>query len=89
MRHILDCTEDEENLRCRAAANVLIARVRSVAGLMSRHRIQVESFGSNEIGVTLFLPLPLCPAPKLKLFLTYKRKPFALTLALIREEKIV
>ena len=89
VRHILDCTEDEENLRCRAAANVLIARVRSVAGLMSRHRIQVESVGSNEMGVTLFLPPPPCPAPKSKLFLTRKRKPFAPTLASIREEKIV
>ena len=41
------------------------------------------------MGVTLFLPPPPCPALKLKLFLTRKRKPFAPTLALIREETII
>lgn len=87
VRHILDCTEGEENLRCKAAANVLIAQVKSVGGLMSRHRIQVESIGYNEMGVTLFLPPPPCPAPKSQLFSTRKRRPFTPTLASIEEEE--
>ena len=86
VRHILDCTEGEENLRSKAAANILIARVRSVGGLMSRHRIQVESIGDNEMGVTLFLPPPPCPEPKTDFFRARKRKPFRPILALIKEE---
>lgn len=86
VRHILHCTEDEENLRIKAAANILIARVRSVGGLMSRHRIQVEPIGFNEMGITLFLPPPPCPAPK-SLFPTRKRKPFTPSLASIKEEE--
>ena len=87
VKHILDCTENKENLRFRAAGNILSARVRSLASLMSRHRIQVESINSNEIGITLFLPPPPCPAPKSKLFATYKRTPFTPSLALIRDEE--
>jgi hypothetical protein len=86
VRHILDCTEGEENLRGKAAANILLARVRSVGGLMSRHRIQVESIGYNEMGVILFLPPPPCPEPRPNLFPVHKRKPFRPTLALIKEE---
>lgn len=87
VRHILNCTENEENLRGRAAANILIARIRSVAGLMSRHRIQVESVSPNEMGVTLFLPPPPCPAPKLHWFAACKRKIFTPNLAPIVEEE--
>lgn len=86
VRHILDCTEGEENLRSKAAANILLARVRSVGGLMSRHRIQVESIGDNEMGVTLFLPPPPCPEPNTDFFHARKRKPFSPILAPIKEE---
>jgi hypothetical protein len=86
VRHILNCTEGEENLRSKAAANILIARVRSVGGLMSRHRIQVESLGDNEMGVTLFLPPPPCPEPKTDFSRASKRKAFSPTLAPIKEE---
>lgn len=86
VKHILDCTEGEENLRTKAAANILIARVKSVGGLMSRHRIQVESIGDNEMGVTLFLPPPPCPEPNTDFLRARKRKPFSPILASIKEE---
>lgn len=85
VEHILNCTEDEENLRFRAAGNILYARVRSLARLMSRHRIQVESISFNEIGVTLFLPPPPCPAPSSKFSANLKRKSFIPSLAPIKE----
>lgn len=86
VRHILDCTSGEENLQCKAAANILMAQIKSVGRLMSRHRIQVESIGYNEMGVTLFLPPPPCPQPKSKLFSARKRRPFTPILASIGEE---
>jgi hypothetical protein len=64
VRIILQHCEDEDNLQFRAAGNTLYPRVRELARLMSRHRIQLTTTGTNELGVTLFLPPPPCPAPK-------------------------
>jgi len=60
---ILDDSEQDENLRVLAAGNLLCKRVTKLAELMSRHRIQVKSMEHNELGITLFLPPPLCPPP--------------------------
>jgi hypothetical protein len=64
VRIILQHCEDEDNLRFRAAGNTLYPRVRELARLMSRHRIQLTTMKTSELGVTLFLPPPPCPAPK-------------------------
>jgi hypothetical protein len=64
VRIILNHCEDEDNLRFRAAGNTLYPRVRELARLMSRHRIQLTTMKTSELGVTLFLPPPPCPAPK-------------------------
>jgi hypothetical protein len=84
--HILEATEDRENLRFRAAGNILWARVISLASLMSRHRIRVEPIGPNEIGITLFLPPPPCPMPKAKRFAKFERRPFTPSLTPIGED---
>ena len=64
VRIILQHCEDENNLRFRAAGNTLYPRVRELARLMSRHRIQLTAMKTSELGVTLFLPPPPCPPPK-------------------------
>jgi len=51
-----DC--EEENLRLKVAATILYDRVKRLSRLMSRHRVQIESVGWNELGVALFLPPP-------------------------------
>ena len=64
VKKILQHSEDDENPRLRAAGNTLYPRVRSLARLMSQHRIQLETIGTSELGITLFLPLSLYPPPK-------------------------
>jgi hypothetical protein len=73
VQRILDDSLDYENLRRRAAANVLFPHIDCLARLMSRHRIQIEEISSNELGITLFLPPPPCPPPKSKPFSKFKR----------------
>lgn len=73
VKRILDDSFDEENLRVRAAANVLFPHIDKLSNLMSRHRIQIETISPNQLGVTLFLPPPPCPPPKSKMFSKLKR----------------
>jgi hypothetical protein len=73
---ILRHCEDENNMRFRAAGNTLYPRVRQLARLMSRHRIQLATINTHELGITLFLPPPPCPPPKstlAKLFPRFRR----------------
>jgi hypothetical protein len=46
---ILRHCEDENNMRFRAAGNTLYPRVRQLARLMSRHRIQLATINTHEL----------------------------------------
>jgi hypothetical protein len=70
---ILEDSIDHELLRIRAAANVLLPQIDCLARLLSRHRIQIEEISPNQLGVTLFLPPPPCPAPMSKMFSKFRR----------------
>jgi hypothetical protein len=77
VKSILQHCENEDDLRFRAAGNTLYPRVRELASIMSRHRIQLATMKTNELGVTLFLPPPPCPPPKstvAKLFPRFRRR---------------
>lgn len=76
VRKILHHCEQEEDPRLKAAGNVLYPQIQSLARIMSRHRIRLDTIGSNELGITLFLPPSPCPPPKSsfgKLFSRFKR----------------
>lgn len=62
--NILEQCEDDENLRLKAAGNVLYRKIEILSRLLLRHRIVLKKMSANELGVTLFLPPPPCPEPK-------------------------
>jgi hypothetical protein len=62
-KRILNDGVDHDSLRIRAAANLLFPHIECLARLMSRYRIQIVDVDHNQLGVTLFLPPPPCPAP--------------------------
>ncbi|KAF1840102.1 uncharacterized protein K460DRAFT_437145 [Cucurbitaria berberidis CBS 394.84] len=64
VKNILQHCEDDDNLRRKAAGNILYPRIQRLARIMSRHRIQLDTISTNELGITLFLPPPPCPPPK-------------------------
>jgi hypothetical protein len=64
VRKILRHSDEEEQLRIKAAGVVLFHKVNSLSYMISRHRICVELVRRNELAITLFLPPPPCPPPK-------------------------
>ncbi|KAF2849425.1 hypothetical protein T440DRAFT_479967 [Plenodomus tracheiphilus IPT5] len=74
VERILRDSENLENLQLLAAANVLFPQIKSLARLMSRHRIQLQEIKPNELGITLFLPPPPCPPPKSARFVHFIRR---------------
>jgi hypothetical protein len=73
VERILEDSLNDENLKLKAAANVLFPHIDCLSRLMSRHRIQVETISHNQLGVTLFLPPPPCPPPRSNIFSRLKR----------------
>jgi hypothetical protein len=63
------------NPRLLAAGNILYPRVQRLTRLLERHRIQIDDMpaGSNEMCITMFLPPPPCPPPKLRMFDKFTR----------------
>ena len=56
---------EDRSLRKRSAGQALSGRLRKIAGLLSRHRICIESISAHELEIVLFLPPPPCPPPKM------------------------
>ena len=63
---ILNDSNQDKDLRVKAAAQILMRQVSSLARIMRRSRVKVHPLGHNELAVTLFLPPPPCPEPKAK-----------------------
>ena len=74
IRRLLAHCEEEENMRRKAAGNALYPHVETLSCLLSRYRILVERTTANELGITLFLPLPPCPEPQRKTITRLVRK---------------
>jgi hypothetical protein len=82
---ILNDSNQDENLRVKAAAQILMRQVSSLARIMRRRRVKVHPLGHNDLAVTLFLPPPPCPEPKTKA-LSRRIRGFVSKLATIVEE---
>jgi len=74
VERILRDSENLEDPRLLAAANILFPQIKVLARVMSRHRIQLEEIKANELGVTLFLPPPPCPPPRSTRFKRYLQR---------------
>lgn len=74
IKRLLAHCEDEENMRLKAAGNVLYPHVKTLSRLLSRYKIEVERATTNELGITLFLPRPPCPEPKQKTIARLRHK---------------
>jgi hypothetical protein len=85
VEQILNDSNQDENLRVKAAAHILMRQVSSLARIMRRRRVKVHPLGDNELAVTLFLPPLPCPEPKIKT-VTRRIRGFVSKLATIVEE---
>ncbi|KAF2278965.1 uncharacterized protein EI97DRAFT_484725 [Westerdykella ornata] len=77
-----DCDQDER-LQVKAAGTLLYYRIKRLAALLSRHRIQLNDSTPLEADVTLFLPPSPCPPPKPT---TVRPRGYSTSLATIPEE---
>ncbi|KAH3938387.1 hypothetical protein HBH98_254690 [Parastagonospora nodorum] len=66
-RRIADDSHQDNDLRIKAAGILLYRKVRRLARMLARHRIQTDDsptgIASSEMGITMFLPPPPCPPP--------------------------
>ena len=61
---ILEDSEEEENLRKKAAGIILRSQVKRLAELLSHHQIRIESVTPNELEIVMFSASPPIPRPK-------------------------